>query len=96
MKRLYLYYSIILGRYAEGFFENGKLCSDVCNFSSERHKNKINGKVVKMEHVTPKPKDLIERIILASSNKGDVVMDPFVGMDTTAIVSKKLGRYNDY
>jgi len=72
--------------------ENGKLCSDVWNFSSERHKNKLNGKVVKMEHVTPKPKDLIERIILASSNKGDVVMDPFVGMGTTAIVSKKNGR----
>lgn len=72
--------------------ENGKLCSDVWNFSSERHKNKVNGKVVKMEHVTPKPKDLIERIILASSNKGDAVMDPFVGIGTTAIVSKKLGR----
>jgi site-specific DNA-methyltransferase (adenine-specific) len=72
--------------------ENGKLCSDVWNFSSERHKNKVNGKVVKMDHVTPKPKDLIERIILASSNKGDVVMDPFVGMGTTAIVSKKNGR----
>ena len=52
----------------------------------------VNGKVVKMEHVTPKPKDLIERLILASSNEGDVVMDPFVGMGTTAIVAKKLNR----
>jgi len=72
--------------------ENGKLCSDVWNFSSERHKNKVNGKVVKMDHVTPKPKDLIERIILASSNEGDIVMDPFVGIGTTAIVAKRLNR----
>ena len=72
--------------------ENGRLCSDVWHFTSERHKNKINGKVVKMEHVTPKPKDMIERIIKASSNEGDVVMDPFVGMGTTAIVAKKLNR----
>jgi len=72
--------------------EKGKLCSDVWNFSSERHKNKVNGKIIKMDHVTPKPKDLIERIIIASSNEGDVIMDPFVGMGTTAIVSKKLNR----
>jgi site-specific DNA-methyltransferase (adenine-specific) len=72
--------------------ENGRLCSDVWHFTSERHKNKVNGKVVKMEHVTPKPKDMIERIIKASSNEGDIVMDPFVGMGTTAIVAKKLNR----
>lgn len=72
--------------------EKGKLCSDVWHFTSERHKNKVNGKVVKMEHVTPKPKDLIERLILASSNEGDIIMDPFVGMGTTAIVAKKLNR----
>ena len=45
-----------------------------------------------MDHVTPKPKDLIERIILASSNEGDIVMDPFVGIGTTAIVAKRLNR----
>lgn len=72
--------------------ENGKLCSDVWHYSSERHKNKVNGKVIKMEHVTPKPKDLIERIIKASSNEGDIVMDPFVGIGTTAIVAKKINR----
>lgn len=72
--------------------EKGRLCSDVWHFTSERHKNKVNGKVVKMDHVTPKPKDMIERIILASSNEGDIVMDPFVGMGTTAIVAKKLNR----
>lgn len=70
----------------------GRLCSEVWDFSSERHKNKIDGKVQKMPHLTPKPKDMIERIITASSNKGDVVLDCFLGSGTTAIVSKKMGR----
>jgi len=70
----------------------GKLCTDVWHFSSERHKNKINGKVIKMGHPTPKPLDLVERIIKASSNKGDLVLDCFMGIGTTAIASKKLGR----
>jgi site-specific DNA-methyltransferase (adenine-specific) len=71
---------------------NGKLCTDVWHFTSERHKNKVNGKVVKMDHVTPKPHDLIERIIKASSNKGDLVVDFFSGIGTTGIVAKKNGR----
>ena len=71
---------------------NGRLCSEVWHFSSERHKNKVNGKVQKMQHLTPKPKDMIERIIKASSNKGDLVLDCFMGSGTTAVVSKKLGR----
>lgn len=71
---------------------NGKLCGEVWHISSERHKNKINGKTPKMEHITPKPTELIERIIKASSNKGDLIVDCFVGSGTTAIVAKKLGR----
>lgn len=39
-----------------------------------------------------KPEKLLERIILASSNKGDLVLDPFCGVGTTAVVCKKLGR----
>jgi site-specific DNA-methyltransferase (adenine-specific) len=71
----------------------GRLCSEVWNFSSERHKNKINGKVQKMPHLTPKPKDMVERIIKASSNKGDLVLDCFMGSGTTAVVSQKLDRH---
>lgn len=70
----------------------GKLCTDVWHFSSERHKNKINGKTPKLPHATPKPLDLIERIIKASSNPEDLVLDCFVGIGTTAIAAKKLGR----
>ncbi len=71
---------------------DGRLCSEVWNFSSERHKRKINGKVQKMPHLTPKPIDMIERIIKASSNEGDLILDCFMGSGTTAIASKNLNR----
>lgn len=70
----------------------GRYCGEVWHITSERHKRKINGKVQKMEHLTPKPFDLVERIIKASSKKNDLVLDCFVGSGTTAIVAKKLGR----
>ncbi|GAB4401236.1 MAG: hypothetical protein OHK0052_24770 [Anaerolineales bacterium] len=44
------------------------------------------------EHPTQKPEKLLAKIILASSNKGDLVLDPFLGSGTTAVVAKKLGR----
>lgn len=70
----------------------GRLCGEVWHITSERHKSKINGKTKKMSHLTPKPLDMIERIVLASSNKGDLVLDCFVGSGTTAVAAKKLGR----
>ena len=53
----------------------------------ERLKNK--GKKI---HSTQKPESLLHRVILASSNKNDFILDPFLGSGTTAVVSKKLGR----
>ncbi len=44
------------------------------------------------EHPTQKPEKLVAKIVLASSNPGDVVMDPFLGSGTTSVVAKKLGR----
>jgi len=41
---------------------------------------------------TQKPEMLLERIILASSNEGDIVFDPFVGGGTTVVVADKLNR----
>jgi len=70
----------------------GKLCGEVWHITSERHKNKVNGRVQKMEHATPKPLELVERIIMASSNENDVVLDCFVGIGTTAVAAKKLKR----
>lgn len=43
-------------------------------------------------HLTPKPLEIIKDIISHSSNKGDVVLDCFVGSGTTAVACKKLGR----
>ena len=43
-------------------------------------------------HPTQKPESLLERIIKASSNSGDLVLDPFSGSFTTSAVSKRLGR----
>ena len=44
------------------------------------------------EHPSQKPESLLERIILASSNPGDLVLDPFAGTFTTCAVAQRLGR----
>lgn len=44
------------------------------------------------DHPTQKPEKLLAKIILASSNPGDIILDPFAGSGTTAVVAKKLGR----
>jgi site-specific DNA-methyltransferase (adenine-specific) len=71
---------------------NGKMCTDVWEIASERHRNKINGKIVKHFHPTPKPTELIKRIISASSNKKDLVLDLFSGSGVTSLIAKKLER----
>lgn len=43
-------------------------------------------------HPTQKPEKLIAKLILASTNKNDIVLDPFLGSGTTSVVAKKLGR----
>jgi site-specific DNA-methyltransferase (adenine-specific) len=45
------------------------------------------------DHPTQKPEKLIAKLILASSNTGDVVLDPFLGSGTTSVVAKKLDRH---
>ena len=44
------------------------------------------------DHPTQKPEKLLAKVILASTNPGDAVLDPFAGSGTTAVVAKKLGR----
>jgi modification methylase len=55
---------------------------------TERLKESSGRKV----HPTQKPEALLSRILLAASNKGDVVLDPFFGSGTTGAVAKRLGR----
>jgi site-specific DNA-methyltransferase (adenine-specific) len=51
-----------------------------------------NGMAEKTPHATQKPEALIEKLILASSAPGQLVVDPFVGSGTTAVVAARLGR----
>ncbi|WP_404380324.1 site-specific DNA-methyltransferase [Caenispirillum salinarum] len=55
---------------------------------AERLKNAEGSKV----HPTQKPESLLYRVIMASTNPGDVVLDPFFGTGTTGAAAKKLGR----
>lgn len=75
-----------------GILKNGKLCPDVWEITSQRHKQKINGKTQKLHHPTIKPKEMIERMIKASSKKGDLVLDLFSGSGMTSLCARELGR----
>lgn len=44
-------------------------------------------------HPTQKPEKLLAKLILASSNAGDIVLDPFSGSGSTSVTAKKLGRH---
>lgn len=59
----------------------------ICN-GSERLRE--NGQKV---HSTQKPEALLHRVILSSSNPGDIVLDPFFGTGTTGVVAKRLHRH---
>ena len=60
---------------------------DVWKFSHVHYSNPN-----RQNHPTQKPTSLLKRIVLASSNPGDVVLDPFSGSFTTGDVSKSLDR----
>lgn len=47
----------------------------------------------RVKHPAQTPIELFKRLILASSNENDIVLDPFIGSGTTAVVAKKLNRY---
>jgi site-specific DNA-methyltransferase (adenine-specific) len=51
-----------------------------------------NGTAEKTEHPTQKPEELIRRLVAASSAEGQLVVDPFAGSGTTAVVCERLGR----
>ena len=45
------------------------------------------------KHPTQKPESLLERIVLSSTNEGDIVLDPFCGSGTTGAVALRYGRH---
>ncbi|MBP5190114.1 MAG: site-specific DNA-methyltransferase [Bacteroidales bacterium] len=72
--------------------EKGKLCNDVWEITSQRHKVKVNGKIIKPLHPTIKPDEMIDRMIRASSDENDLVLDLFSGSGTTSRIAKQLNR----
>lgn len=51
-----------------------------------------NGMGEKTKHPTQKPEELLRKFILAASNPGDIILDPFAGSGTTLVVAEQLGR----
>jgi site-specific DNA-methyltransferase (adenine-specific) len=51
-----------------------------------------NGMNETTPHPTQKPEELLRKLVLASSNEGDLVIDPFLGSGTTAVVAEQLKR----
>lgn len=66
---------------------NGKQMRNLWEISPPQPREKAYGK-----HPTQKPLKLLERILLASTNEGDVVLDPFNGSGSTGIAALRLGR----
>lgn len=75
----------------KAFNEDKQMRSDwtipLCT-GGERLKNEDGKKA----HPTQKPESLLNRILLATTNPGDIVLDPFSGTGTTAAAAKRLGR----
>ena len=71
----------------EYFMEKGKIVEDYWTdiYILKRTNEKLG-------YPTQKPEKLLERIILVSSNEGDLVLDPFNGGGTTCVAAKSLGR----
>ena len=66
---------------------DNKQMKDVWTTSLTKPSEKKNGK-----HPTQKPLEILERIILASTNENDLILDPFCGSSTTGIAATKLNR----
>ncbi|HKG74277.1 MAG TPA: site-specific DNA-methyltransferase, partial [Aestuariivirgaceae bacterium] len=60
----------------------------ICN-GHERLKGSNGEKL----HPTQKPEALLHRVLIASTNPGDIVLDPFFGTGTTGVAAKRLGRH---
>ena len=66
---------------------SGKQMKDVWTGALTKPSEKTEGK-----HPTQKPEYLLERIVLASTEEGQVIMDPFCGSGTTGVVANRMGR----
>ncbi len=76
------------GEWPEDALKNpGKQMRSIWSITTPKRSEKTFGK-----HPTQKPLDLMRRIVLASTNKGDTILDPFTGSSTTGIAAYSEGR----
>ena len=71
---------------------SAKQMRDVWSLPLVQGKERLRNKNGRAAHPTQKPEEMLRRIIIASSNKKGIVLDPFLGSGTTAKVAKSLGR----
>lgn len=67
---------------------NDKQMQSLWSITAPKQEEKIYGK-----HPTQKPVTLLERIVLASTERNNIVLDPFTGSSTTGVAAYRLGRY---
>ena len=71
---------------------DAKQMRDVWSLPLVQGKERLRAADGRAAHPTQKPEELLKRIVVAGSNKGDLVLDPFLGSGTTAAVAQQLGR----
>lgn len=71
---------------------NPKQMRDFWELPLVQGKERLRGNDGRALHPTQKPEEMLKRIILGCSKKGDVVLDPFLGSGTTTFVAQKYGR----
>lgn len=89
-----------------GLGQNWRYCYEFVIFATKSDDYTFNGKrdsrnIIQcmrimprdLEHPTQKPEYVVEELVERTTNEGDVVVDPFLGSGTTAVVAKKLNRH---
>jgi len=87
-KHIFNYDEMKNGEWPEDVMKKpNKQMRSVWSINTPRREEKVFGK-----HPTQKSLDLLRRIVLASTNKGDLIVDPFAGSSTTGIAANMYGR----
>ncbi|MDR2494375.1 MAG: site-specific DNA-methyltransferase [Spirochaetaceae bacterium] len=73
-------------------YNGGKQMPSVWRIGVCAGAERLKGEDGKKAHSTQKPEELLKRVILSSTKKGDIVLDPFFGTGTTGAAAKKLKR----
>lgn len=86
-KHYFNYQAMKDGEWADFLKKDGRQMRSVWAISGTNKAERKFGK-----HPTQKPEELLKRIILASTQEGDTILDPFCGSSTTGIVANRFGR----